>query len=245
MMHDANIPHYLAKHDIMKNKILVWIKDCASWLVNPKSTSFNEITDFWINILAAKEGDLTEELKVYHRKHLFSVLNASLTYKQNLKEWFEFLVDNLCIIESLMKVQKYAADLDILVEFQQNCQDGKLNQFDLEKFSLIGKPHNQVTLSTRHSSKGLEFEVAVLLGIEEGNFPYYSTVKIPKELNEQRRIFFVCLTRAKKVCYLLRSKRITTNTRYGRKTWIKEPSMFWKELYNSLKHKKVVITQNT
>ncbi|WP_410492905.1 3'-5' exonuclease [Chryseobacterium sp. 5_R23647] len=45
-------------------------------------------------------------------------------------------------------------------------------------------PENQVTITTRHSSKGLEFEAVILLGMEEGNFPHYTHLDNPIALAE-------------------------------------------------------------
>lgn len=51
--------------------------------------------------------------------------------------------------------------------------------------------------------------MVILLGMEEGNFPYYLNVNNKEKLAEEHRVFFVCISRAKSICYLLRSKRIT------------------------------------
>ncbi|MFY2158423.1 3'-5' exonuclease [Cytobacillus firmus] len=141
------------------------------------------------------------------------------------------MLDELNLENIITNSSKYASEIEHISSFQYQITVGELKDYDLIKFARVGKPENQVTISTRHSSKGLEFEVVIMLGMEEGNFPYYSTVSVPKELNEQRRIFFVCITRAKRVCYLIRSKRMTSLTRYGPRTHPKNPSMFWEELY--------------
>lgn len=101
--------------------------------------------------------------------------------------------------------------------------------YTLAQFSKIGKPVNQVTVTTRHSSKGLEFEVVIMLGMEEERFPSYYSINSsdPSELEEEHRVFFVCVSRAKRVCYLLRSRYF--KNQYGRK-FKKEPSRFWEML---------------
>ncbi|CAM3930421.1 ATP-dependent helicase [Bacillus wiedmannii] len=237
VMNKANIPHYLAKQEFLKSKIIVWIKDCASWILDNSSISFTDISDFWINILSNKNGELSEENKLHEKKHFLSLLNQSIDYQHNLYLWFSYLLDKLNLKHIIADSQRYATENEHIVSFQHQITDGELKDYDLIKFSQVGKPENQVTISTRHSSKGLEFEVIIMLGMEEGIFPYYSTVRIPKELNEQRRIFFVCITRAKRVCYLLRSKRITIRPGW---TPTKGPSMFWKELYEAHKSKNVL-----
>lgn len=230
VMDEANIPHYLSKHEFLKSKIIFWMKDCASWILNKSSISFTDLSDFWINILSSN-GELSNDNKLNKRKHLFSLLNQSVKYQDNLHNWFSFILTELNLENIITASAKYASEIEHISQFQSLISDGELKDYDLIKFSRVGKPENQVTISTRHSSKGLEFEVVIMLGMEEGNFPYYSTVNVPKELNEQRRIFFVCITRAKRVCYLLRSERMTSITRYGPRTHSKNASMFWNELY--------------
>ena len=87
----------------------------------------------------------------------------------------------------------------------------------------LGIPENQVILTTRHSSKGLEFDVVILTGMEKDSFPsYYDNT--PRKLEEARRLCFVSVSRARKACILIRSKNL--QGKYGR--WFsKEPSPFW------------------
>ncbi|MCM3768386.1 ATP-dependent helicase [Neobacillus niacini] len=236
----SHIPHYLAKHEFLKSKIIVWMKDCASWILNNSSIAFTDISDFWINLLSSQGGELSEESKLQEKKLFLSNLHRSAHYKHNLNLWFTDLLNKLNLEHNIAGSQRYCTEIEHIKSFQELIKDGELKEYDLIRFSQVGKPENQVTISTRHSSKGLEFEVVIMLGLEEGNFPYYSTVDIPKELNEQRRIFFVCITRAKRVCYLLRSKRMTSRTKYGLRTFSKNPSMFWEELYVVQESKKTI-----
>ncbi len=67
----------------------------------------------------------------------------------------------------------------------------------------------QVTLMTLHSAKGLEFKVVFIPGMEEGIFPHIRSFESASELEEERRICYVGITRAKEKLYLLSSKRRT------------------------------------
>ena len=66
-----------------------------------------------------------------------------------------------------------------------------------------------VTLMTLHSAKGLEFPVVFLVGMEEGIFPGYKSIGEIKELEEERRLFYVGITRAMQYLYLTCAKRRT------------------------------------
>ena len=79
-----------------------------------------------------------------------------------------------------------------------------------------------VTLSTIHSVKGLEFKVVFLIGLEEGIFPNQSKLENTTELEEERRICYVGMTRAKNKLYLCQS---ITRLLYGRK-FNNSPSKF-------------------
>jgi DNA helicase-2/ATP-dependent DNA helicase PcrA len=61
-----------------------------------------------------------------------------------------------------------------------------------------------VQVMTGHGSKGREFDVVVLVGLEDGTLPFYKSLSDPENLAEERRIFYVGLTRARKLGLLTR-----------------------------------------
>ena len=65
-----------------------------------------------------------------------------------------------------------------------------------------GEDHDRVTLMTIHAAKGLEFPVVFIVGLEENLFPNVMCMNSEKELEEERRLFYVALTRAEKYCIL-------------------------------------------
>ena len=92
-----------------------------------------------------------------------------------------------------------------------SCLDG-VNKF-LEEIALfqdldkIKNTDNKITLMTMHASKGLEFPVVFIVGFEEGLFPHSRTLINPSEIEEERRLCYVAITRAKE-------KLIITFTKY-------------------------------
>jgi DNA helicase II / ATP-dependent DNA helicase PcrA len=108
-------------------------------------------------------------------------------------------------------------NLDELVsvarEFEEARPDGTLGDF-LEQVSLVAdadelpdadEAGGVVTLMTLHTAKGLEFPVVFLTGLEEGVFPHQRSLGDPKELEEERRLAYVGITRAEKRLYMSRS----------------------------------------
>jgi DNA helicase-2/ATP-dependent DNA helicase PcrA len=91
-------------------------------------------------------------------------------------------------------------------------------------------PQNAVTLMTLHGAKGLEFPVVFLVGLEDGNLPHQRTIDEGTDLSEERRLFYVGITRAKEVLYLSRAKN---RIRYG-KAVPRNPSRFLADIPEDL-----------
>jgi len=83
-----------------------------------------------------------------------------------------------------------------------------------------------VTLMTAHMAKGLEFPVVFLVGLEDGVFPHSRSLSDPKELEEERRLAYVAITRAEKILYVTHAMR---RRAYG-EDLASEPSQFLNEM---------------
>lgn len=84
-----------------------------------------------------------------------------------------------------------------------------------------------VKLMTAHASKGLEFDTVFIIGAEEGSFPHANALDSKEEVEEERRLFYVAMTRAKKQLYITR--RNTRRSKQG-DTYKAKPSRFLKEI---------------
>ncbi len=83
-----------------------------------------------------------------------------------------------------------------------------------------------VTMMTVHAAKGLEFPIVFLVGLEDGIFPHSRSINDPKELEEERRLAYVAITRAEKILYISHSMRRRV---YGEEM-AAEPSQFLNEM---------------
>ena len=98
-----------------------------------------------------------------------------------------------------------------LVKHQEEAEDASLGSF-LEEVSLMtdiddyDSETDTVTLMTLHSAKGLEFPCVFIAGMEEGIFPGQQSMFIPSEVEEERRLAYVGITRAKEKLYLTATK---------------------------------------
>ncbi len=110
--------------------------------------------------------------------------------------------------ENLVRWENVQELLNAIAEFSHTQgEEGTLSAF-LQDVSLLTDAdeaqdsENRVTLMTLHASKGLEYPVVFLTGMEEGLFPLQAAAQDPKELEEERRLFYVGTTRAEKLLFL-------------------------------------------
>ena len=135
--------------------------------------------------------------------------------KETLKKsGYTQALENENTIEAENRIENLDEFLTVAIEFEDESADNKLRDF-LEGITLSSDIDNMeeaeetVTLMTLHSAKGLEFPVVFLVGMEEGIFPGYKSIGEPKELEEERRLCYVGITRAKEHLFLTCSKQRT------------------------------------
>ena len=116
--------------------------------------------------------------------------------------------------EAETRIENLEEFLTVAIEFEEEEAENTLGDF-LEGITLssdidgMEDEEDSVTLMTLHSAKGLEFPVVFLVGMEEGIFPGNKSIGEPKELEEERRLFYVGITRAKQYLYLTCAKKRT------------------------------------
>ncbi len=121
--------------------------------------------------------------------------------------------------------------LSHIAEFTEANPDVTLDQY-LQEISLLSDSDSydaaaeRVTLMTIHSAKGLEFRVVVVVGLEEGLFPVGNSAQMEDDLEEERRLFYVAVTRAKERLYLTNCER---RYRFGELSY-PTPSRFLNEI---------------
>ena len=117
-------------------------------------------------------------------------------------------------VEAENRIENLDEFLTVTMEFEEESADNSLAEF-LESITLssdidgMEDAEDSVTLMTLHSAKGLEFPVVFLVGMEEGIFPGYRSIGEPKELEEERRLCYVGITRAKNYLHLTCAKQRT------------------------------------
>ena len=167
----------------------------------------------------------------------------------SLTEFIDYVIDKSGMKESLTSEKSLENDLrlDNLEEFKSVTDSfeertGSVNLSDfLEEISLVAdisehkEEKDAVTLMTIHSAKGLEFDCVFLCGMEEGIFPHQNSFGSDAEIEEERRLCYVGITRARKVLYLTNAH---SRILYGREQ-VNPPSRFIKEIDKDLLDVKV------
>ncbi len=108
--------------------------------------------------------------------------------------------------------------LSVAKDYMDSNPDGNLQDF-LENVALVSdvddfeSSESKVTLMTLHAAKGLEFPVVFLAGLDEGLFPHSRTLMDPEQIEEERRLAYVGITRAERQLYVTNA---VTRTMYGR-----------------------------
>ena len=125
--------------------------------------------------------------------------------------------------EALARLENVHELLNAVAEFAGSAGDGEsrtLSEF-LQEVSLVAdtdrmsEDDNRVTLMTLHASKGLEFKVVFVTGLEEGLFPLAAAAQDAKELEEERRLLYVGVTRAEETLFLSYAR---SRYRFGEQT---------------------------
>ncbi len=154
--------------------------------------------------------NIMEELKSKKEELTISEL-IKLTLK---KTGYTEALEKEKTIEAENRIANLEEFLTVAIEFEEEFAENSLSEF-LEGITLSSDLDNMedeeesVTLMTLHSAKGLEFPVVFLVGMEEGIFPGYQSMMEPKELEEERRLCYVGITRAKEKLFLTCSRQRT------------------------------------
>jgi ATP-dependent DNA helicase UvrD/PcrA len=117
--------------------------------------------------------------------------------------------------EAFSKVENVDELINVMMGLEQGEEKVSLESF-LDKVSLVTDVDlyedkgNRVSLMTLHCAKGLEFPVVFIVGIEEGLLPHYRRGEEIEDMEEERRLFYVGMTRAKEKLFLSRAEERST-----------------------------------
>ena len=211
------------------------------------------LTNIQLNVRAKKSlGDFIELIRAFKNK----------AAKANAYETADYIARNSGIIallkedkspEGLGRLENITSLLDGIQEFVQDDEleagevastDRSLSAF-LQTISLMTdadekvEDHDFVTLMSVHSAKGLEFRSVFVVGLEENLFPSYLSLSEGSQVDEERRLFYVAITRAEEfLCLTYANSRY----QYGQVRY-NDPSRFLEEISNNNLDSVITITK--
>ncbi len=163
-------------------------------------------------------------------------IKVSELIKKVLKDsGYEDMLNSEGTKETEIRFDNLMEFIGVAIEFENENAENSLEDF-LESIALVSDVDNldesteAVTLMTMHSAKGLEFEDVFLVGMEEGLFPSKRSIEEDGQTEEERRLCYVAITRAKQHLYLTNTKK---RTLYGSTTFTM-PSRFINEIPDTL-----------
>ena len=210
------------------------IKDIISYLrliVNPKdSVSLKRVL-----ALGKRRFEKFSVLTIDVEKFTtLEIMDAVLSKTEYLSKYKEIDPEDAERLENIKELRSVAIEFPNIYEFLENTA---LVEASSSRFTVHGSQSNSVTLMTLHSAKGLEFPVVFIVGMEEGLFPHSRSLWEKEQMEEERRLCYVGITRAKEVLYLsYASKRLF----YG-ETSSNAPSRFLSDIPESLLNGRIEI----
>lgn len=175
---------------------------------------------------AAKRIQEDNEIPPRTRSKITEFVTLILRFKEavqsyNLREFVTLVIEKSGYLaelqlqntpESEADIENLQELVNVAEEFVPEEDNNVLGEF-LTQISLVSDIDNMdtiannVTLMTLHAAKGLEFPIVFLAGLDEGIFPHQRTLNVPAEMEEERRLMYVGVTRAEEKLYLSSAKR--------------------------------------
>ena len=220
---DGNAPY-------RKSPLTRWLEDCASWCSDGWKEGVPRLSDLMYTWLGfAKTISPSNEGLLSLKRSFVKFLWDHRQPKTPLSVWLNEFYD-CCLEDVLYDNSDLRNELEVFEQLRNaaTLPNGGIANFTVPTFAgQTGSP-THLNLITLHSAKGLEFDVVIMMGLEQGRIPWQNDNQ--QKIAEKRRLFYVGLTRAKSEVHLTYSGWYTqwgNRYEYG-------PSQFLKQLQTNL-----------
>jgi superfamily I DNA/RNA helicase len=185
------------------SRLMRWLELCGVWCCEGWRTGtprFRKLVNEGCRLFAEVVG--TPEDRLSFQRALLGFLWARRDTATNLHSWLTGIRDEILkiLFAGSRTMDDEADTLDTLIE--RTSAGGPAEEMTLGQFSGCGDGNDRINLSTLHSSKGREFRVVIMFGMDNGRIPRGRNPS-PSELRESRRLFYVGFTRAKLELHLM------------------------------------------
>ncbi|MPZ68785.1 MAG: AAA family ATPase [Actinobacteria bacterium] len=176
------------------------VENLAAWVVFPRGSSGRSLSD----LLRTWHGLLGTSAKPTDDVSLVRLLRESAqTPNQPASEFLQAVIDRG--LGASLRSRANSQDAQEIAKMRSALTEGDLSGLTLQALADRARPVGRVEVTTMSSAKGLEFDVVIMTALEEGLVPFYWSTQDPKELAEERRKFYVSITRARREVHLLYS----------------------------------------
>ncbi|KAA0895461.1 ATP-dependent helicase [Oryzomonas rubra] len=188
---------------IPKSRLSGWLVEVAKWCADGWQTGSVRLSDLMSAWRLFRRSLINETDRIHAKKAVISALFGLRNGNLRLEEWLTAI--RVAFLDEMIAQEVTLADeRDIIDNLSRECvARGRLADFTVQIFGDQGKSPDQINLITLHSSKGLEFQAVIMVGLEEGEFPNGYALRDEEQLQEARRLFYVGVTRAKNQVHFL------------------------------------------
>jgi len=214
-----------------KTKFTRWLEECAAWCAGGWRSGTPRLSSLLSRWQMFNPSIRSEKERSQQKVDLVQFLFGHRDEKLSLRDWLGAMVDQ-CIARAFAADRTQRDEAEALEVLRRACgPKGKLAKLTVGAFGGQAGASDHVNLITLHSAKGMEFDVVLMMGLEQGRIPKWDA-KTAEKKGEARRLFYVGLTRARHEVHLLCSG--FTLNRKGRR-FDNGASEFMREVYRKVK----------
>lgn len=200
ILRDHKVPCFVRAGHYGLTPATMLVEGLAAWTVFPPGSSGRSLSHLlhsW-RVLPGSSASRIDDVALVR-----FLRECAARRDQAASEFLEGVLD-LGLADSL-RARVNSQDAQEIAKMRAALRDGELMDMTVDGLADRARPVGRVEVTTMSSAKGLEFDVVILVGLEEGLVPFWTSIREPRELAEERRKFYVSITRARRAVHLLYS----------------------------------------
>jgi len=197
-----------------KTVLIRWLEDCAAWCAGGWQSGQPRLSALLRTWFALNVSSVSDSARARLRRALVNFLFAHRQGDLPVRTWLHEFVE-ACLKDTLQREKTLSEEVEALKQLAAAVRKaGKLEAMTVAGFGHQGGARDHLNLITLHSAKGQEFDVVIMMGMDQGKIPSWDA-KTAEQKREPRRLFYVGLTRARHEVHMTYSG--FTTDKYGRR----------------------------